>query len=180
MLLDLHALEAQLSTAAAEVRFAPVREDDSTIAAERIATYLRELGDSRREFERLIEIATSGTTAIAEADRFLDEVERAAARRVESLFRAWAPRFATLRAPEMDPMVLTFPGSFRPYNDTVTKLVRTLLDCANALAERLAEEASDDASAAAWAERNPPLSGDEETIPWEELKRDLAGGTGGS
>ena len=55
-----------------------------------------------------------------------------------------------------------FPTFFRPNNDTLTRLVRTMLDCAAELDARLAEELEEDAEAEAWAARNPAWRDDDD------------------
>jgi hypothetical protein len=163
---DLHAIEAHFVSASAEVRLARVQGENAELAAERVAQYLRALADSREGFSRLLAEISDGTRTMCEADQFFSDEERAAIRRVERLFRLWAPRFAVLRAPETDPLALSFPAWFRSYNDALTKLVRAMLDCACKLDERLAEEETEDADSAEWT--RPPS--DEDLVAWSDVR----------
>jgi hypothetical protein len=166
-------LEGRLRDVAAEVRLAPIRDENAELAAEQIQAYLRRIAESRDGFIRTLEMVSADTRRVVEADHYLDDVVRGGLHRVTKLLREWAPKFASLRAPETDPFVGTFPAWFRPYNDANTKLVRTLLDSAAAIDARLAEEAQDDADAAVWADQNPPLDVDEETVSWDEYTRSI-------
>lgn len=156
MPLDIQVLEAQLNVASVEVRFAPMTSDDSAIVGQGLAAYFRELDESRAGFDRVTAYTSEAAKQLADSDDFLSDSERATTRRLIELFRHWAPRFAELRAHETDRMVLAFPRAFRPYNDALLRLVRSLIDSANALAARLADELKEDVEADAWVAHNPP------------------------
>jgi hypothetical protein len=171
--IDLHAIEAQLASASAEVRLAPVQSENVELATKHVEVYLKSLSESRDRFDRLAARVVSDTRTICEADQFYTLEEREILGRVEALFREWAPKFAGLRAPEFEPFVRAFPAWFRPYNDALTHLVRTLVDCAAACRARLDDEASEDADAEEWAERKQPLPSDDELVSWTDVRSRL-------
>ena len=172
---DVDTIAEHLRSVSAEVRLAPVRGEDASLAAEHVSVYLNGITSSRDGFLRLNDELARDTRLMCDADRFFSEAERESLHRVELLLREWAPRFASLRAPEDDPFVRSFPMWFRSYNDAITKTVRTMLDCAGALQERLADEAREDAEAGRWSARHARLTGDEETVSLDDLKKQSAG-----
>lgn len=174
LLPDLAQYEARLSRAAIEVQPAPV--DDPGLAAEELGRFLHELERSATGFEQLIVETRAGAEAIANADNFFDAEMRAGARRIEIIFRRWAPRFPLLKIPEDHPLAVSFRKWIRPYNDALTRLTRSLVDSAAMVKARIADEEVEEAAANAWSSANPPLVGDEETIAWDELKRSLQNG----
>lgn len=170
---DLDIIATHLVNAAAEVRLVPVQGENAEFAGEHVTTFLKQLANRRDTFRGLVSEASEGARAICDADQFFTEEERAGIRRIERLFREWAPRFAALRVPEGDPLVLSFPAWFRSYNDALTTLVRSLLDSARALATRLADEDAEDVEAAQWAERRQPSVNDEELVSWADVRSEL-------
>jgi hypothetical protein len=176
-------IETQLRTACSvEVRFEPPKAADFNLTGEAIAQYFHRLMSDVASFERVMALTRDGTRFIVEADKqFFDEEMRMAVRRIEATMREWAPKYASLRAHETNPIVLAFPTFFRPYNDTLTKLVRCLVDNASAIAARLADEEAEDAEAAEWAARHPSLGADDEDeIPLEDVSSRLYPGEYGA
>ena len=166
---DLHAMEAQLRAGCpAEVRFAShhQQQKDFDSAVEAIEQFVRDTTEDRNDFDRMI---TEILQACEMPDRFLSNEERESAQGIAALLRVWAPRYASLRMPETWP-IATFNTISRGYNDTLTRLVRTMVDCAIALDQRVADERAEDAEADDWAARNPNWQDDDdEFVPFEEV-----------
>jgi hypothetical protein len=126
---------------------------------------------TRRECETAITETEQIARLLLSADHFFDEASRESIRKTIDMLRSWAPKLASRIAPETNPMVLAFPGFFRPYNDAMTRLVRTILDSAGQLEARLVDEIEEDAEADAWAARHPRWADDdgEELVPLSQL-----------
>ena|GEM_PF-2438008 len=168
---DLHALEAQLrSVHVAEVRLhaKPKQETFDQEGAAIVETF-RSAMEVRRTFDRMTREVLQ-VKDLADADPFLDDEARASMLRIADLMRTWAPRWASLRVPETAPVTQAFSAFCREYNDTVTRLVRALLDCASAFEKRVADEIAEDAEADDWTARNPNWQdNDEDLVPWDEV-----------
>lgn len=109
---DPHSLEQSLRSASlAEVRLAPPQTNDFAMTGEAIAKFFRGLVSSRIGFEQTI-AEVEKTRLLAEADQFFDDESRDTIRGIAAVLRRWAPRFASLRAPETQPLVLAFPTFF--------------------------------------------------------------------
>jgi len=171
--LDLHALEAQLrSFHVAEVRLDERQPKRETFDQEgtAIVEIFRSAMAARRTFDQMTREVLQ-VKDLADADPFLDEEARASMLRIASMMREWAPRWASLKVLETAPVAQAFPVFCREYNDTATRLVRALLDCASALEQRVADEIAEDAEADDWAARNPNWQDvdKEDLVPWDEV-----------
>ncbi len=174
---DFNDIAARLRSAAAEVRFVPVGGHDVSRAGANVTSYLQVIQDGCVSFLALEERLKTDVRSICDIDRYLSVPERESFARIEAHFREFAPKFASLHLPEADVFFQSFPFWFRSRNDALTKLVRTMLDGAAAIAERLADEEREDVAAEAWSLNATPLRGDEETIPLADLRRELEGET---
>lgn len=176
--LDIRTLEAELRAPLAEVRqVESVPNDGSTPAAAfALAAYINEVARDLEGFEQIIVRTKGDTKTILEADQFLDDETRAGIRRIEALFREWAPRWETRRVPENHPIVRAFPEVFRTYNDAVTRLVRTMVDSADALDARVSSDEAEDREADDWADRNGgklPFDAAEEVVSSGDVRKML-------
>ncbi|MCL2726538.1 MAG: hypothetical protein FWD69_19130 [Polyangiaceae bacterium] len=127
--------------------------------------------ENRRTFDRMTREVLQAKD-LADADQFFNEDARAAMLRIAEMMRTWAPRWELLRVPETAPVTQAFSTFCREYNDTVTRLVRALLDCASALEQRVADERAEDAEAEDWVARNPNWQdvADDDLVSFDEVR----------
>lgn len=170
-----HMLSEQYARAAIHAQAEPAR--DIALLGTSITQFATSLLADRVRFDEMAAKTTRDVRLITEADHFIPKESREGCARIEALLRRWSKKFGDLHIDEEHPLAAQLSAWVRPYNDSLTSLQRALWDSADGIARRLAEEAEEDAEAERWVAENGSLRGDEDVVPWEDVKAKLGTGT---